>query len=173
MDVGDQRWAHVGSVHRVPVRDVRGGLHLCGLDVVGPDPAAVLDHVNARFLVCLQTDEEIRRRYPDYLGWLADPTPHEALWLPTEDHLVTDDGAVEGLVGEVHGRLRSGANVVVHCGAGWGRAGVVAVLVMVASGATTDDALRDLRRARPAAGPQSPEQDAQVERLAARLTRRC
>ena len=169
MDVGDERWAQVGSVHRIPVPGVAGGLHLCGLDVVGPDPTAVLAHVDATTLVCLQTDVELARRYPDYLDWLADPAPHEALRLPTEDHLVADDDAVVALVGEVHRRLASGGNVVVHCGAGWGRAGVLAMLVMVAAGATVDDARHDLRTARPAAGPQSLEQDAQVGRVAARL----
>ncbi len=62
--------------------------------------------------------------------------------------------------------MSGGRRVVVHCGAGWGRAGVVAVLVMCAAGATVPDARRDLRVARPAAGPQSAEQDAQVGRLA-------
>jgi hypothetical protein len=43
---------------------------------------------------------------------------------------------------------------------------VVAVLLMCASGAEIGTALRDLRTARPAAGPQSSDQDLQIERLA-------
>ena len=149
--------------------DTTGDLHLCGLEVVGPDPGAVLDHVAASTLVCLQTDDEIRRRYPDYLEWLADPDPHEAIRLPTDDHLVASDERVVELVADVLGRLRSNQNVLVHCGAGWGRAGLLAVLVMVAAGSTVKASLRDLRAARPAAGPQSVEQDEQITRLAGRL----
>jgi protein-tyrosine phosphatase len=73
---------------------------------------------------------------------------------------------VTELVLDLHGRLRRAQRVVVHCGAGWGRAGVVAVLLMCASGADIGAALRDLRTARPAAGPQSSDQDLQIERLA-------
>ncbi len=152
--------------------DAPGGLHLCGLEVVGPDPVAVLDHIAASAVVCLQTDEEIQRRYPAYLDWLDEPDPNEAVRLPTHDHLVAPDETVMELVGDVLGRLRSDQNVLVHCGAGWGRAGVLAVLVMVAAGSTVKASLRDLRAARPAAGPQSHEQDEQVARLAARLSPR-
>ncbi len=149
---------------------VRGGFYLCGFDVVGPDPAAIMDHLEAATLVCLLTDVEIYRRYPDYLDWLAHPGPYESLRLPTEDQLVAGDEAVCSVVMATIDRLRDGDNVLVHCGAGWGRAGVIAVLVMVAAGAAVDDAIRDLRMARPAAGPQSMEQDLQIDRLARRLT---
>jgi len=169
MEVGGSRWAASGGVHRIPVAHSQGGLHLCGLDVVGPDPAEILEHLNASTLVCLLTDVEIFTRYPDYLEWLTYPEPYEALRLPTEDHLVTNDDAVASLVMAITDRLRDGDHVLVHCGAGWGRAGVIAVLVMVAAGSTVDDAIRDLRSARPAAGPQSMEQDLQIERLSRQL----
>ncbi len=169
MEVGGPRWAAWGGVHRVPVNDVAGGLYLCGLDVAGAEPAAILDHIQASTLVCLLTDVEIFTRYPDYLEWLNYPEPYEALRLPTPDHLVADDDAVTSLVMAITDRLRDGDNVLVHCGAGWGRAGVIAVLVMVAAGAVTDDAIRDLRAARPAAGPQSMDQDLQIERLSRQL----
>ena len=48
---------------------------------------------------------------------------------------------------------------------------VLAVLVMVGAGADVDRALVDLRASRPAAGPQSHEQESQVARLGARLAR--
>lgn len=169
MEVGGSRWAAFGGVHRVPVSNAVGGMYLCGLDVVGPDPAVILDHLAASTLVCLLTDVEIFTRYPDYLEWLNYSEPYESLRLPTEDHLVADDDAVASLVMAISDRLRDGDNVLVHCGAGWGRAGVIAVLMMVAAGATPDDAIRDLRAARPAAGPQSMEQDLQIERLSRQL----
>lgn len=166
MEIGGAEYSAVGGVHAVPVADVAGTLVLCGLDAVGPDPAALLGRVEGDTVVCLQTDVEILRRHPGYLDWLAAPAPHEAIRLPTEDHLVTDDDAVIDLVLDVHARLVAGGRLVVHCGAGWGRAGVIAALVMCAAGASVDEALHDLRRARPAAGPQSEAQHLQVTRLA-------
>lgn len=156
----------VGGVHAVPVAEVPGTLILCGLDAIGPDPAGFVASVEADVVVCLQTDIELTRRYPDYLDWLATPGPTSVVRLPTEDHLVTDDEAVHDLTLDIHGRLERRNRIAVHCGAGWGRAGVIAVLVMCAAGAEVDAALRDLRRARPAAGPQSAAQDQQVERIA-------
>jgi len=169
VEVGAERWATVGGVHRVPVSNTDGGLYLCGLDAVGADPRALMEHVGAETLVCLVSDIEILRRHPDYLDWISHPAPHEVIRLPTDDHLVAADEAVVSLVTEILRRLGAGSSVVVHCGAGWGRAGVIAVLTMVAAGATVDDAIRDLRSARPAAGPESMEQDLQIERLAPKL----
>lgn len=153
-------------MHAIPVAGVEGTLILCGLDAIGPDPAGFMAGVEAGVAVCLQTDDELLRRYPDYPSWLADPAPAEAIRLPTLDHLVAADDDVVQLVSDVHGRLDRGQRVVVHCGAGWGRAGVIAVLVMCAAGATVPDAVRDLRAARPAAGPQSLDQEHQIARLA-------
>ncbi|GJM39268.1 MAG: hypothetical protein DHS20C19_26350 [Acidimicrobiales bacterium] len=169
MEIGGPHYASVGGVHAVPVSNVAGTLILCGLDAIGRDPEALVAAVEATAVVCLQTETEILRRYPDYLAWLAAPAPTNVIHLPTEDHLVTDDEAVADVVIDVHRRLSSGGRVVVHCGAGWGRAGVIAVLVMCASGAEVDTALRDLRLARPAAGPQSAAQDLQVDRIAPRV----
>lgn len=166
MEIGGDRYATVGGVHAIPVADLPGRLVLCGLEAIGPDPAALLSRVDADSVVCLQTDVEIRRRHPAYLDWIGAPDPYEVIRLATEDHLVAEDAAVVELVGLVHTRLRRGTGVVVHCGAGWGRAGVIAVLVMCAAGSEIDPALRALRAARPAAGPQSADQDLQVDRLA-------
>lgn len=169
MEIGGPHYASVGGVHAVPVANVSGTLILCGLDAIGRDPAALVAAVEADAVVCLQTEAEILRRFPDYLVWLAAPAPTGVVHLPTEDHLVSDDDAVADVVIDIYRRLSSGDRVVVHCGAGWGRAGVIATLVMCASGAEIDTALRDLRLARPAAGPQSAAQDLQVDRVAPRV----
>lgn len=172
MEIGGEAYRHRGGVHAIPVADVSGTLVLCGLDAIGPDPAGLLAIVRGDLAVCLQTDDELLRRYPDYPTWLASPDPYEAVRLPTPDHMVAADHAVVDLVIGIHRRLGSGQRVVVHCGAGWGRAGVIATLVMCAAGAQVETALRDLRAARPAAGPQSADQDSQVERLADHLRAR-
>ena len=166
VEIGGDRYRTVGGVHRIPIDGVSGMLVLAGLEAVGPDAAALLGHVGAETMVCLQTDAEIDRRYPPYLEWLADPEPHEALRLPIEDHLVAPDGPMASLVKAIVDRISGGGGVVVHCGAGWGRAGLVGALVLVAYGATVTEALDRVRAARPAAGPQSDEQDQQLIRLA-------
>ena len=166
VDVGGDQYRTVGGVHQVPIEGPAGALVLTGLDAVGPDPAALLDHVGADTLVCLQTDAEIERRYPAYLRWLTDPVPHEAIRLPIEDHLVVADRDMSSLIDAIISRLDRGESVVVHCGAGWGRAGLVAALVVIAYGASIQESLDRVRAARPAAGPQSPEQHQQLARLA-------
>ncbi|MAJ89111.1 MAG: hypothetical protein CL416_05900 [Acidimicrobiaceae bacterium] len=166
MEIGGDRYRTVGGVHRIPIDGVPGMLVLAGLEVVGPDAAALLGRVGAETMVCLQTDAEIDRRYPPYLEWLADPEPHEALRLPIEDHLVAPDGPMALLIEVVVDRVNRGSGVVVHCGAGWWRAGLVGALVLIAYGATVTEALDRVRAARPAAGPQSDEQDQQLVRLA-------
>ncbi|MEO0495546.1 MAG: hypothetical protein AAF081_19230 [Actinomycetota bacterium] len=169
MEIGGERYRMAGGVHRIPIDDVPGSLVLAGLEAVGPDAAALLDHVGADTLVCLQTDAEIERRYPSYLRWLQDPEPHEALRLPIEDHLVAPDGPMTSLIEAVVDRIERGESVVVHCGAGWGRAGLVGALVLIAHGAAVLEALDRIRAARPAAGPQSEEQHQQLARLAPRF----
>ncbi|MEM9466395.1 MAG: tyrosine-protein phosphatase [Actinomycetota bacterium] len=150
----------------MPLGGVPGALILTGLDAVGPDAGGLLDHVGAQTIVCLQTDAELERRFPDYLAWLRHPEPYEAVRAQIEDHLVIDDRDMASLVRAIVRRLARSEGVVVHCGAGWGRAGLVAALVLVAFGSGVDDALARVRSARPAAGPQSIEQQDQLARLA-------
>jgi ADP-ribosyl-[dinitrogen reductase] hydrolase len=165
VEIGGDRYRSVGGVHQVPLGGVSGALILAGLDAVGPDAPGLLEHVGADVIVCLQTADEIDMRFPAYLDWLKHPEPHEVVRAPIEDHLVIDDRDMATLVRAVVRRLSRGESLVVHCGAGWGRAGLVAALVLVAFGSGLDDALTRVRSARPAAGPQSPEQHAQLERL--------
>lgn len=165
VDIGGDRYRSVGGVHQVPLGGVPGALILTGLDAVGPDPAALLEHVGAHTIVCLQTDAELTRRFPNYLDWLRHPEPYEAVRAQIEDHLILDDRDMLSLIRAVVRRLTRGEGVLVHCGAGWGRAGLVAALVLVAFGSEVDEALERVRSARPAAGPQSTEQQDQLLRL--------
>ena len=169
MEIGGKLFSLVGGVHEIPVARVCGTLILCGLDAVAPNPEAFLDAVECDFIVCLQTEVEIIRRYPAYWEWLHGSGATRSMSFPTEDHLVADDHAVVRLVTDIYGQLRKGVRLGVHCGAGWGRAGVIALLVMCAAGAEVDNGIRDLRLARPAAGPQSLDQELQVKRLASKV----
>ena len=117
---GTGRWRGASHTDRRCVRHV--GARRAGGG--RPDAAALLGHVGAETMVCLQTDAEIDWRYPPYLEWLADPEPHEALRLPIEDHLVAPDGLMTSLIEAIVDRLDGGA--VSSCGLvgtpdSWGR----------------------------------------------------
>lgn len=167
MQVGSARYAPHGGIHRIPLPATTGALYAAAFSVVGPDPAAALDDIGARVLVCLLEEHEIERRFPRFGGWLAGPAPHRVLHRPVPDHAVVDDGAMLALVDEVVDELGAGHGVLAQCGAGWGRTGVLAVLVLARLGAGADVArlVSQVRSARPAAGPQSPEQHDQIARL--------
>ena len=156
-----------GGIHRIPVPGVTGHLHAAAFAVTGPDPAAALADVGAEVMVCLLTDREIAMRYPDYPAWLANPAPHQAIHVPMDDQGVTDDDTTRDLVAAINQHLNRGDGVIVHCGAGYGRAGIVCISVLTSRGIPLDEAIAAVRAARPAAGPQSPAQQAQITRLAA------
>ncbi|MDE0238417.1 MAG: dual specificity protein phosphatase family protein [bacterium] len=167
MQVGSARYQMAGGIHRIPVPGAGGGLHAAAFAVTGPDPAAALKDVGAKVMVCLLTDSEIAMRFPDYPAWLADPAPHQAIHVPIVDQGVTGDDTILELVDNVNRHLDRGTGVLVHCGAGYGRAGIVCISVLTSRGMDLDSAVAAVRAARPAAGPQSLSQEAQITRLAA------
>jgi protein tyrosine phosphatase (PTP) superfamily phosphohydrolase (DUF442 family) len=156
-----------GGIHRIPVPGATGHLHATAFAVTGPDPAAALEDVRAEVMVCLLTDPEIAMRFPDYPSWMADPAPYKAIHVPMVDQGVTGDDILRELVDDINMHLDQGTGVVVHCGAGYGRAGIVCISVLTSRGMDLDQAIAVVRAARPAAGPQSPSQEAQITRLAA------
>lgn len=166
MQVGAARYQMAGGIHRIPAPGATGSLHAAAFAVTGPDPAAALEDVGADLMVCLLTDSEIAMRYPDYPAWLAHPHPHQAIHVPMDDQGVTDDRTARELVAAINQRLDQGTGVVVHCGAGYGRAGIVCISVLTSRGMGLDEAVTVVRAARPAAGPQSPAQEGQITRLA-------
>ncbi len=155
-----------GGIHRIPVPGAPGRLFATAFAVTGPDPAAALDDVGAGVMVCLLTETEIAMRYPDYPAWLADPDPHQAIHVPMIDQGVTGDDTFRQLIGTVNRHLDQGTGVMVHCGAGYGRAGIVCISVLTSRGMDLEDAVTAVRAARPAAGPQSESQQAQITRMA-------
>ena len=166
--MGAARYQVAGGIHRIPVAGAAGHLHAAAFAVTGPDPAAALEDVGAEVLVCLLTDAEIAMRFPDYPAWLADPSPHQANHVPMVDQGVTGDDIFRRLVDDINQHLDEGTGVLVHCGAGYGRAGIVCISVLTSRGVALDDAVAAVRAARPAAGAQSHSQEAQITRLAAR-----
>jgi hypothetical protein len=144
--------ARHGGIDEVPLPPaVPGRLWLAGRRYVGPDPAGALSSVGAEVLVCLCEPIEIESRYPAYVAWLeAGP----ALWWPVPDLHAPPVESARGLVTEVVARLDAGQGVLVHCGAGMGRAGTLAAAVLVHYGTPLELALATVAGARPGAGPE-------------------
>jgi len=67
------------------------------------------------------------------------------------------------------GVLKRGANVAVHCRQGIGRSGLIAAGLLVENGLTPEVAVRRISDARGIAIPETEEQRAWIDRLAATL----
>lgn len=136
----------------VPGRAGDGRLWLCGKHAIAPDADGLLARLGAAHVVCLTERHELADRYPAYVDWLD--RDERARWRPVHDLGVPTFAGFVAVVDLVRGWLRAGSSVVVHCGAGIGRAGTLAVGVLLAEGMALDDALGHVAAHRPMAGPE-------------------
>jgi protein-tyrosine phosphatase len=159
-----------GGVDEVPLPDgVPGRLWLCGKRYVAPDPEAAMANVGATMVACLCEPGELAERYPGYAPWLRANQPRRALWHPIADlHAPTLTEALE-LWEALRARLGAGEGVVLHCGAGIGRAGTVAAGLLVTLGRSPAEAVAHVAAHRPTAGPEVGAQSALLEALVAHL----
>ena len=144
-----------GGIDEVPLPGGSGRLWLCGKHLIGPGPEEVLARTGATTVVCLNEVDELQGRYPAYVDWLRAEAPRRAIWFPVPDLHAPTVGAVRPLLDEVARRLGADQGVVVHCGAGVGRAGTVAAAVLMVLGVARVDALVLVAASRPSAGPQA------------------
>lgn len=155
-----------GGADEIPLPIGPGRLWLCGKHFVGPDAEAALVAVDADTIVCLNQQPELIDRYPAYVDWLRENRPTRALWHPIPDlHAPAVDEA-RVLVAELVRRIESGESLLVHCGAGIGRAGTVAAAVLLSLGITLDDALATVAEHRAMAGPEAGAQAGLLASLA-------
>lgn len=144
-----------GGIHEIPLPPpAKGRLWLCGKHAIGPDPEGLMARVGADGVVCLTQEHELAERYPTYLAWLRAQPPTRVVWHPIPDmHAPTLEEFAPVLTGLVD-RVAAGERLIVHCAGGVGRAGTVAVAMLVSLAVPLDEALVHVRRHRPAAGPE-------------------
>jgi len=147
-----------GGIDEIPFASVTGRLWLCGKHVVGPDPEAALARVGADHVLCLNERHEIEHRYPGYVSWLEGDGRERSTWFPTPDLGTRPLDDFLGLLEATAQQLQSGRGLIVHCGAGIGRAGTFAVCALVLAGADPAEALLLVADHRPLAGPEAGSQ---------------
>jgi hypothetical protein len=145
-----------------------GHLFVASFTDVGPDPDKALAQASADVLVCLIEEYEIHLRFPEFSDWLV-ANPERARHWPIPDWGVVGDDELYDLVAQVVAMLRDGRRVILHCGAGIGRTGVVSILVMVTLGMPYEEAPVWVRKHRGGAGPDTTSQQEQLDRLVPRI----
>lgn len=145
-----------GGIHEVPVPGATGRLWLCGKHFIAPRFEETLDELQADQIVCLVHAHELRDRYEPYLEWLR--TSERSRWFPIHDLSSPAYDDVVSLYRSVTEDLRAGRRIVVHCAAGRGRAGTLAVAVCILQGLPLEEAIAHVRRHRPGAGPEAGSQ---------------
>jgi hypothetical protein len=143
-----------GGIDRVPVPATAGTMWLCGKHLIGPDPVATIERLGVDTVVCLSQQHELVDRYPHYLEWLAG-AGEAAIWHPIPDLHAPPLREAQHLADEILRRLDLGHHVLVHCGAGIGRAGTIAAAVLIRRGVDLDRALATVAECRPLGGPEA------------------
>ena len=160
-----------GGADLIPLPHGPGRLWLCGKHFVGPDPEGALRAVGAGVIVCLNERAELADRYPDYVAWLEDQQPRRAVWHPIPDLGAPPVDEAESLLVTLGSRLASGDHLLLHCGAGIGRAGTMAAALLLSMGVPLDEAGATVAAHRPMAGPEAGPQRELLVALASNTDR--
>lgn len=102
--------------------------------------------------------EEVEQKSPEYAqaikagqpGWMDEPCEVPDYGVPEDLYVFLDKAR------SVADAIRSGARVLIHCGAGIGRTGMFAICVLMALGLEKNDAVERVRSA--GSWPETPEQ---------------
>lgn len=116
-----------------------------------------------RVIVCLAPTSEIHEKSPTYGRAIdSDAVPCELLSFEIPDYGVPGDrAAFWALARRLGARLRAGEAVLVHCGAGIGRTGMLAASVLIALGETASRAREAVAAA--GSGAETPAQQELID----------
>lgn len=134
------------------------------------DLAADLDVIarwNAAAVVTLVTQTELRRLQISHIGTEVSKRFMEWHHLPIEDVSIPDidfEADWPENSARLQSLLRAGANVLVHCKGGLGRAGMIAARLLVEMGVEPDQAIRRIRAARGEGAIETSDQEDWVAR---------
>ena len=147
---------------QVPLRAGEpGGLwlhHMPGRHETMASILAQLDALRITTVVCLTPHDEIREKSPEYATALAAGVPWEQVFFPVRDFGIPEDpDTLYRLAESLATRLRAGARVLVHCGAGIGRTGTFACVLLMALGYSHEQSLSAVEEAH--AGPETSAQE--------------
>lgn len=159
---------HDGGIDTVPLPG-SGGLSLCGKHAIAPDVHAATARCGATTVVCLVQEGELWGHWPHYVQWLRDNDGAAAVWFPVPDLSAPPLAEALPLIDDLLARIDRGEHLLMHCAAGIGRTGTVAVCLLVARGMTLQQAADHVRAHRPMAGPEVGSQLDLVQAYAAML----
>jgi protein-tyrosine phosphatase len=157
------------QIRRVELPEVTGHLflsHIPGRYETFPEARESISKLGIDKVVCLATLAEIRQEAPGYFDAIeAGELPWEQINFPIPDRGVPADlGPLLRTVEDLVAELRSEKKILLHCVAGVGRTGTVAMCVLIGIGLDALEA--SVRLADAEAGPESDSQETLVNRVA-------
>jgi protein-tyrosine phosphatase len=161
-----------GGVDHFVVAGEETGIWLCGKRVTGPDPEAAIARVegvdpDAVAIVCLCEPHELDERYPDYLAWLERNEGTRSMWRRIPDLSAPPIDQARVIAAEMNARLDDGQSLLVHCGAGIGRAPTLSICALLGRGYDLETLIDAVAACRPMAGPETGDQHDLVVAIAA------
>lgn len=92
-------------------------------------------------VVCLTPLEEIRGKSPEYFKAIKEKDiMFDLLMFPISDYGIPDNpNRFLKLAKDIVSNLQAGENILIHCGAGIGRTGTLAVITLIAIGLTAEE----------------------------------
>jgi protein-tyrosine phosphatase len=146
------------SIDRIPLPIRSGSLWLCARRDVAADPDAALSYAGAHAVVCLLPVDELEMQAPAYLEWLRTHRGGRALWFPMSNYGAPSAAQALPFLRMIEERLHAGEGLLMHCAAGQGRAGTMAVALLMVLGVDRDEAVLTVRSHRAFGGPGSASQ---------------